>query len=151
MDVRSGAADDELTPPARKVRRARRRYPTYGFAGEIGHLAAEPDGEQCPCGRRGCVETIASGPAIARRGGDDSALADAARALAVAVAALIAIVNPAVVAIGGGVANAGPPLWDPLLAELERLRWPQVTTDVRGAADDAPLRGARVLAQRADR
>lgn len=119
-----------------------------GLAGEVGHLVVEPEGEMCACGRRGCVETVASGPAIERRGGD---YGGAARALAVAVAALVAIVNPAVVAIGGGVANAGPPLWDPLLAELERLRWPQVTTDVRGAADDAPLRGARVLAQRADR
>ena len=37
----------------------------YG-AGEIGHLAAEPDGILCSCGNRGCLETIASGTAIAR-------------------------------------------------------------------------------------
>ena len=117
-----------------------------GFAGEVGHLVVDPAGEPCACGRRGCVETIASGPAIARRGGDERALAEAARALAIAASALLAIVNPAVIAIGGGVASAGPPLWEPLVAELERLRWPQITTEIRRAAEDAPLRGARVLA-----
>ncbi|HAU32616.1 MAG: Glucokinase [Desulfotomaculum sp. 46_296] len=35
-------------------------------AGEIGHLAVEPDGLLCSCGNRGCLETIASGTAIAR-------------------------------------------------------------------------------------
>jgi glucokinase len=37
-----------------------------GLAGEVGHLVVDRDGEPCLCGRRGCVETIASGPAIAR-------------------------------------------------------------------------------------
>ncbi|HAG10407.1 MAG TPA: transcriptional regulator [Desulfotomaculum sp.] len=35
-------------------------------AGEIGHLTLEPDGLICSCGNRGCLETIASGTAIAR-------------------------------------------------------------------------------------
>lgn len=35
-------------------------------AGEIGHLIVEPDGLLCSCGNRGCLETIASGTAIAR-------------------------------------------------------------------------------------
>jgi glucokinase len=38
-----------------------------GMAGEIGHIIVEPDGVICPCGQRGCLETVASGPAIARR------------------------------------------------------------------------------------
>lgn len=39
-----------------------------GLAGEIGHtLAAGPEGPLCICGRRGCVESLACGPAIARR------------------------------------------------------------------------------------
>lgn len=40
---------------------------THGLAGEIGHIVAEPGGSLCPCGQRGCLETVASGPAIARR------------------------------------------------------------------------------------
>jgi glucokinase len=35
--------------------------------GEIGHQVAEPRGDRCACGGTGCLETVASGPAIARR------------------------------------------------------------------------------------
>jgi glucokinase len=35
------------------------------MAGEIGHLAVDPDGPECVCGKRGCVEAIGSGTAIA--------------------------------------------------------------------------------------
>jgi glucokinase len=39
-----------------------------GFAGEIGHVIVEPDGEVCGCGNRGCWETVASGSTIERDG-----------------------------------------------------------------------------------
>ena len=35
-----------------------------GIAGHIGHTLADPNGPVCGCGRRGCVEAIASGRAI---------------------------------------------------------------------------------------
>ncbi|MBX3078241.1 MAG: ROK family protein [Cryobacterium sp.] len=38
-----------------------------GCAGEIGHVSVDPNGPVCGCGRRGCLESIASGPALARR------------------------------------------------------------------------------------
>ncbi|MCR4406376.1 MAG: ROK family protein [Anaerolineae bacterium] len=38
-----------------------------GMAGEIGHMAVDPDGPLCLCGKRGCVERLASGPYIAQR------------------------------------------------------------------------------------
>ncbi|MBS3946865.1 MAG: ROK family protein [Dethiobacter sp.] len=37
-----------------------------GFAGEVGHMVVRPDGPTCGCGRRGCLETVASGTAMAR-------------------------------------------------------------------------------------
>ena len=37
------------------------------LAGEIGHVVIDPNGPPCVCGRRGCVEQLACGPAIARR------------------------------------------------------------------------------------
>ncbi len=40
---------------------------TEGMAGEIGHTMVDPDGPVCPCGKRGCVERLASGPFIAQR------------------------------------------------------------------------------------
>ncbi len=36
-----------------------------GLAGEIGHTIFDPDGPQCKCGMRGCLEAMASGPALA--------------------------------------------------------------------------------------
>jgi glucokinase len=37
------------------------------YAGELGHMAVLPDGPLCPCGRRGCVEPIASGGGMLAR------------------------------------------------------------------------------------
>jgi len=37
-----------------------------GFAGEFGHIQIDPQGEACHCGKYGCLETVASGKAIAR-------------------------------------------------------------------------------------
>jgi len=51
-----------------------------GLAGEIGHMTMEPDGPMCGCGHRGHLETLSSGPSIARsateriRAGEDSSL-----------------------------------------------------------------------------
>jgi glucokinase len=38
-----------------------------GAAAEAGHMGVEYDGPQCPCGKKGCIEFLASGPALARR------------------------------------------------------------------------------------
>ena len=62
-------------------------------AGEIGHVVVDRDGDLCHCGRYGCLETVASAPAIIRHSGapsledwgaapagDDDALATVRRA-----------------------------------------------------------------------
>ncbi len=50
----------------------------HGYAGEVGHLRVTPEGPRCACGRTGCVEAYASGPAIARRArGEGLTVADA--------------------------------------------------------------------------
>ncbi|HZA81818.1 MAG TPA: ROK family protein, partial [Actinomycetes bacterium] len=40
----------------------------HGFAGELGHLIVDPDGDRCPCGNRGCLEAMASGSTLGRLG-----------------------------------------------------------------------------------
>ncbi|MDN3292865.1 ROK family protein [Streptomyces ficellus] len=112
-----------------------------GNAGHIGHISVDLDGDPCPCGGRGCVERIASGPNIARRAlengwrpgpdGDTTAAAvaaaaragdpvatasfeRAARALAAGIAATATLVEIDVAVIGGGVAGAGEVLFAPL-------------------------------------
>jgi N-acetylglucosamine repressor len=42
------------------------RTGTSGFAGEFGHIPMVEDGVLCYCGKRGCLETVASGNALAR-------------------------------------------------------------------------------------
>jgi glucokinase len=46
----------------------RLRLGPLGAAGELGHQTVAPDGPLCGCGNRGCLETVASGPAIAAEG-----------------------------------------------------------------------------------
>ncbi|AZS70658.1 hypothetical protein DDE74_06610 [Streptomyces lydicus] len=116
-----------------------------GNAGHIGHISVDVEGDPCPCGSRGCVERIASGPNIARRAlangwqpgpdGDTSAAAvaaaahagdpvalrsfeRAARALAAGIAATATLVEIDIAVIGGGVAGAGEVLFGPLRAAL---------------------------------
>jgi glucokinase len=108
------------------------RRGAHGAAGEIGHLPVDPHGPLCECGQRGCLEVLASGAAIAARwpsadgertaasdllaaveAGDPAAVAvldDVAGHLAGAVALLAQTVDPEVVVLGGGVAEAGPGL-----------------------------------------
>lgn len=38
----------------------------HAWAGEMGHMTLQPDGPLCPCGRRGCLEALASGLSVAR-------------------------------------------------------------------------------------
>ncbi|MGV9989215.1 ROK family protein [Streptomyces sp. NPDC003374] len=116
-----------------------------GNAGHIGHISVDLDGDPCPCGSRGCVERIASGPNIARRAlengwrpgpdGDASAAAvaaaaragdpvavasfeRAARALAAGIAATATLVEIDIAVIGGGVGKAGDVLLAPLRKAL---------------------------------
>jgi predicted NBD/HSP70 family sugar kinase len=113
-----------------------------GVAGEIGHLCVEPDGPRCVCGRTGCLETVASGSAIARQWpragrtpashlftaaarGDTSAVRvrDAVCSyLAIAVVHLVLTVDVRCVVFGGGVAEVG----EPLLAGVRRALREQV-------------------------
>ncbi|WP_344770627.1 ROK family protein [Aeromicrobium panaciterrae] len=41
-------------------------------SGEIGHVVVDPDGRQCACGNRGCLETFLSAPALKQLDNDDA-------------------------------------------------------------------------------
>ncbi|HEX4791636.1 MAG TPA: ROK family protein [Actinospica sp.] len=180
-----------------------------GNAGHLGHITVDVAGEDCPCGSRGCVETMASGTSIARwavqhgwrpgapvpapasavaastavpattvvaasvstarsdvaaahsdnvvvaaraitsaaapvaataadiaaaaRAGDEIALAAferAGRALAAGIAAAATLVDLRVAVVGGGVAKAGPVLFDPLRRHLARYASLPFTRDL---------------------
>ncbi|HIG55385.1 MAG TPA: ROK family protein [Candidatus Latescibacteria bacterium] len=101
-------------------------YGCQGIAGEWGHNLLDPEGPECYCGRRGCVETILSGPFLERfyaerakqrrplpeiaerRGQDPDADATIERLTTYfgrAIANVINILDPDVVVLGGGVSN----------------------------------------------
>lgn len=42
-----------------------------GFSGEMGHMSFVEDGELCYCGKRGCLETVASGISLVRKASQD--------------------------------------------------------------------------------
>jgi glucokinase len=146
-------------------------YAGGGWAGEIGHIDVG-SGLACVCGSAGCLETVASAAAIARRytersgrpvrgalgvagrlgGGDPDATAvwdEAADALTFALAAIAAVAAPELIVIGGGLSGAGDVLLDALRRRLAtRLsvtqRHPRLCVAALG--DQAGLLGAALLA-----
>lgn len=144
----------------------------HGAAGHVGHLPVpEAAGLPCTCGRAGHLEGLASGHGLraAHRartgqdlpgrevvalaaGGDEGArtlLVAAARATGRAVGALLNVLDPDVVVVGGGLATAPEP-WPTALREgvaLEAMD-PVAPTPVllSGAGADAALVGAAHVA-----
>ena len=95
-----------------------------GMAGEWGHGILHPEGHTCWCGRRGCVETYLSGPALERRwtdaGGIPLAVPDillerphgyaawqagVVRDFGLALSGVIQILDPDAIVLGGGLSN----------------------------------------------
>jgi glucokinase len=120
-----------------------RPYPgSDGMAGEIGHAPVPLGDEPCACGQRGCLETYASAAALVRRYGraelsaaDVVALAatdrvaaqvlqDAICALGYALTTYTMLMDPALIVVGGGLAEAGETLLGPVRSEMAaRLAW----------------------------
>jgi glucokinase len=128
------------------------------YAGEIGHLTVCPDGPECLCGSRGCLERMCCGlwlerdyrrPAIELMR-DPEFVARYVVDLARGVKAAVMLLNPARIVIGGGIAKAGDRLFVPLREELSRhfTPWSRARIDVVPAelGDDSVLWGAFALA-----
>lgn len=126
-----------------------------GAAGEIGHVPVDPAGEPCSCGQRGCLETVASGAALAAAwpstsetdpGPWQAAAAGDARAaaaverfsagVAAAVRLLVLTWDVEAVVLTGGVTEVGTPLLEAVRAAL------------RTQALGSPLIGALGLPER---
>jgi len=151
-----------------------------GLAGEVGHMILDPGGEPCGCGRRGCLETLASGPALARkaraylaageksilgpdpdppeilsafRGGDFLAvrlIRELTGWLALGIHNLDVTVNPARVALGGGLGLSDPAILQLTRQALENLQpegqeGPLLVPAALGST--AVLEGALLLAE----
>ncbi len=141
------------------------------MAGEIGHTVVDPQGPICLCGKRGCVERLASGPYMAGdlaevRGGrgaeeivtgkrvaelaaagDEAAqriLRRGAWALGVGIGNAANLVNPGLFVLGGGVTKSGEVWWQTVRRSAREMALPEVHFEIVPAqlGDDAPLWGA---------
>lgn len=113
-----------------------------GTAGELGHVVLDENGDVCRCGNRGCLELVAGGSALVAalrgsnrdvtslpelirhvRAGDTACVrivADAGTHIGVAVGALVNVVNPQRVIVGGELGQAGEVLLEPMRRALQR-------------------------------
>jgi glucokinase len=135
-----------------------------GSAGELGHLPVDPAGTLCSCGRRGCLETTCSGTAIGRRAsqlvhpasrlweqqpldaravfaaareGDELArtvVQEAVAWLSTGLAGVVNLLNPSLIIVGGGVAQAGPGFLDALAAAIKLRALPHPAAQVQVVA-----------------
>lgn len=154
------------------VVRGRVLHGLHGIAGEWGHNPMGGESARCYCGRLGCVETVISGPALERfffaRTDDRVTLAEIVARAATsdadavetlgrltakfgeAIAAVINIIDPDAIVIGGGVGNIGR-LYDDVTRDAIRrhLFNPELRTELLRPTlgDSAGVFGAALLAR----
>lgn len=135
----------------------------FGGAGEFGHTVIEINGPLCDCGKRGCLESIASDPAIMKKvneeisrgelpksvkdinelitlGQDGNAVAQrifarAGEALGVGIANLVNIFNPQLIILSGEGIRAGELLLKPMRASIYKNVFNGLLDDVEIRVD----------------
>jgi glucokinase len=139
----------------------------FGTGGEIAHQIIMPDGPQCGCGNRGCVEALAKGDALTELAGlsdpeavfagaadgDEASLAaidTVARYIGIGLANVVTMLGPSCIVIGGGIMAAGELILDPIrksmvehvrLAPGERVQVVAAELGNRAGAIGAALAG----------
>lgn len=142
-----------------------------GGSGEFGHMLIDPErktGHVCGCGRRGCLEMIASGKSITQRyydatkkvktataiyaAGDKlgkQIMDESITAMGQALAAMVNILNPGIIIIGGGVSNLPDSAYKRIEAEIKRCALPILTEGLKikrySLSDAAGVIGAAQL------
>lgn len=144
----------------------------HGGAGEFGHTVADPHGEICDCGKRGCLETFVGDHGLVRAAnavlsksiscvdellfladsGDKQAQAVFARAgeiLGYSVANIINVFDPQRIIVSGEGARYGKWLFDPMRSAVQQHTLPALRSSIEIRiellGDDAWARGAASL------
>ncbi len=124
-----------------------------GNAGHIGHVVVVPDGRDCPCGSRGCLEAEASGTALAAMTGQPARLASpewvARTGMLVgrAIASVVDLLDLSLAVVSGSVAlGFGEPFFRAAQTEMDLLCRIEFARGARvvpgGLGDTGPLVGA---------
>jgi glucokinase len=140
---------------------------------EIGHIVVDKEGSSCPCGNRGCLETVASGPGLARlardmvgwegdaqtlmeafREGDSRAgavIAHAADHLGRVFGTVINLLHPQVIVLGGGVMKGNQAFLERIQAATRPWVFPLFAGSTRftlsGLGEQVVCQGAAVYAR----
>lgn len=141
----------------------------FGYAGEIGHVTAvHPSGKTCRCGKRGCLETVASVPAVLAACAEQGLVLHTLEELRVAahsadpivltvlhevgdavgrvLGGLAVAVDPSEIVVGGALMSAAPQVLEYVQAAIryQLIPIPEAAPIVRAAVlgDDAGARGA---------
>jgi glucokinase len=118
----------------------------FGVAGELGHQTLVKDGPRCGCGNRGCLEALVRSDVLAAdagratprevfagaRAGDPGCVAAVARMadyVGLGLANVVAIFGPDRIVVGGGIAEAGDLVLEPIRAAV-KSRVPLVPTEL---------------------
>lgn len=130
-----------------------------GYAGEIGHMTVNPQGQACNCGNRGCWETEVGRDAILRaagtsitsssvqevvraaKAGDLKALAglqEIADWVGIGLSNLLNTIDPDVIVLGGHLAEIYPVVYQGIEARITQSR-PQFETRARISLPSLPL------------
>ena len=143
----------------------------HGVAMEVGHIIIEPNGRQCGCGNKGCMEQYASASGVASsyfnstqqqltahkianlaKSGDKQAIAAydiAANALAQTLASIAKVIDVKNVVIGGGLTGAWALMQAAFNQRLEADLIPvlrgKITVNISTANDTAGMLGAAML------
>ncbi len=145
-----------------------------GTAGDLGHVRiSRGDGVVCECGNVGCLEAMASAPAIARqlrargveahtsndvldlvsRGSSEAiaAVRQAGRDIGEVLTTCVSLINPSVIVIGGSMARAGEHLiagiHDVVFARSMPIATSSLSIVLSATKDKAGVMGASVLAR----
>ena len=120
-------------------------------AGEVGHVVVDPDGAECACGRRGCLETVLAAPHLRERLASDGpdALAAVGEQLGVVLAPVVGTLNLHELVLSGPLEL----LDGPLLAAVDRtirertmpVSGEELVVRTSALGDDVVLVGAAVL------
>ncbi len=145
-----------------------------GMAGEFGHIMANPNGRQCLCGKRGCLETELAIPVLLAKASQacgypihsveqlserlaagssalEQVLNDYASTAAVHIGNLVNIFDPECVIMGGEIAHLDKYLEERLHQGLQEVVHPllqeSVTLRFSPSADNMVAKGASILVQ----
>ena len=123
-----------------------------GAAGEIGHVVVDPDGEQCACGRTGCLETILAAPRLRRLmdlPDPEAALTEVGRQLGAALAPVVGALNLHELVLSGPTELLDGPLRiaaaDTIRARTMPVIGDELVIRTSNLGDDVVLVGAAVL------